>query len=136
MSTYRLQHLFAPRSVALVGASPRARSLGHAVLRNLREADFRGSIHLVNPNRTEIDGLPVSSSLQDLPEAPELVVVASPAESVLDVIRQAAAKGARTAVVLTAGLDRGIGSACAGVEAVARSSGLRVVGPNCFGVIA
>jgi acetyltransferase len=106
------------------------------VLRNLRDAGFTGPIHLVNPNRSEIDGLPVTAQLQDLPEAPDVVVVASPAQSVLDVIRQAAGKGARTAIVLTAGLDRGIGSACAGVEEVARSSGLRVVGPNCFGIIA
>ena len=57
MSTYRLDKLFAPRSVAVVGASPRATSLGRAVLRNLRAAGFAGPIHLVNPRYAEIDGI-------------------------------------------------------------------------------
>ena len=75
MSTYRLDRLFTPRSVALVGASSRPGSLGNAILRNLRDADFGGRLDLVNPRYPEIDGLPVVKSLRDLPEAPDVAVV-------------------------------------------------------------
>jgi acetyltransferase len=57
MSTYRLENLFAPRSVALVGTSPRERSVGRMILRNLREAGFAGAIELVNPKYSEIEGI-------------------------------------------------------------------------------
>ena len=64
MSTYRLDKLFAPRSVAVVGASPRESSLGRAVIRNLRSASFRGRIHLVNPHYAEIDGVASVKSIR------------------------------------------------------------------------
>ena len=57
MSTYRLDNLFSPRSVALIGASPRPTSPGRAILRNLRRADFKGSVHLINPHYDEIEGI-------------------------------------------------------------------------------
>ncbi len=70
MSTYRLNTLFAPRSVAVVGASPREKSTGRAVLRNLQRGDFQGDIHLVNPSYDAIDGIravKATSSLQTRP---------------------------------------------------------------------
>jgi acetyltransferase len=129
MSTYRLENLFTPRSVALVGASARAHSIGHAVLRNLHDACFKGSIFPINPRQQTF------RSLQDVPESPDLVVIASPADTVPKVIADAGKVGARAAIVLTAGLGHGPGSIAAAIEASARATGLRIVGPNCLGVI-
>jgi hypothetical protein len=70
MSTYRLDKLFAPRSVAVVGASPRDTSPGRAVLSNLRAAAFEGSIDLVNPRYAEIEGIKAVKTIQDLPTLP------------------------------------------------------------------
>jgi acetyltransferase len=67
MSTYRLDKLFSPRCVAVVGASPLATSPGHAVLRNLKAAGFKRAIHLVNPHYPEIAGIRATKSLQELP---------------------------------------------------------------------
>ena len=67
MSTYALDAVFRPESVAVVGASPRERSVGRAVVRNLREAGFAGPVGLVNPKYRQIDGLPAVARLADLP---------------------------------------------------------------------
>ena len=94
MSVYRLENLFAPRSVALVGASPRERSVGRMILRNLHEAGFAGSIGLVNPKYPEIEGIRAVKTIADLPAVPDLVIVAAPPPTVPEVVATAAAKGA------------------------------------------
>ena len=98
MSTYRLDRLFAPRSVALVGASPRETSLGRAILNNLRAGGWRGPLWLVNPKHREIEGLQAIQKPSDLPEAPDLVVITAPPPAVPDVVAQSAAIGAATAM--------------------------------------
>src|SRR5881409_817013 len=98
MSIYRLETLFAPRSVALVGASPRAGSLGHTVLHNLRAGGFSGALHLVNPRHVEVEG------------SFDVAVIATPAQSVPQIVAAAADKGAAAAIVITAGLGHGAGS--------------------------
>ena len=75
MSTYRLDRLFAPRSVALVGASPRGTSVGRTILDNLRAGGFPGSIHLVNPNYSEIGGIPAVKTIAELSQTPDVVIV-------------------------------------------------------------
>ena len=85
MSNYRLDKVFSPRSVALVGASPRAGALGHAVLANLRRANPSNPPWLVNPAHTEIDGLECRKSLLELATPPDLVVIAVPPEGVVEV---------------------------------------------------
>ena len=97
MSTYRLDKLFEPRSVALVGASPREGSLGRMVLRNLREAGFAGPLQLVNPKHREIDGLPCVPRLEDLREAPDLIVVTTPPAASPGIIASAGRKGVSAA---------------------------------------
>ena len=72
MSTYRLDKLFSPRSVAVVGASPRQTSPGRAVLRNLQDAGFKGSIGLVNTRYDEIEGIKSVKTVDELPEAPPI----------------------------------------------------------------
>jgi acetyltransferase len=135
MSTYRLEKLFAPRSVTMVGASPRETSPGRAVLRNLRSAGFQGAISLVNPHYDAIEGIKAVKTIAELPQAPDLVVIAAPAPSVPEIIAAAGAKGAATAIIITAGLGHGRGSLTEACERAARATGLRLVGPNCLGVL-
>jgi acetyltransferase len=136
MSTYRLDRLFAPKSVAVVGASPRERSVGRSILRNLLDGQFTGSIHLVNPAYDEIEGLRTVDNLKELPSPPDLVVISVPPPAVPAVIADAAEMGACAAVIITAGLGRGPGSLAETIEKTAHRSGLRLVGPNCIGIIA
>ena len=136
MSTYRLEKLFSPRSVAVVGGSPRATSPGRAVLRNLREAGFRGPLSLINPHYPEIEGVRSVKDITDLSESPDLLVIAAPAPSVPEIVAAAGEKGAAAAIVITAGLGHGAGSLAQRCEQAARACGLRLVGPNCLGVMA
>ncbi|MEA5668337.1 CoA-binding protein, partial [Stenotrophomonas sp. MH1] len=136
MSTYHLQTVFRPRSVAVVGGSPRERSAGRAVIRNLKAAAFAGQIGWVNPRHAEIDGMRTVKRLKDLPWIPDLVVITAPASIVPQVVAQAAERGVAAAIILTAGLGQGPGSLAAQVEAAARPKGMRVLGPHCLGVIA
>jgi len=136
MSTYRLDQLFAPRSVAVVGASPRPTSPGRAVLRNLKEAGFAGTVSVVNPRYDEIEGIRSVRSFEELPEAPDLVVIAAPATAVPSIVAAAGEKGTPTAIIITAGLGHEAGSLADACEKTARRSGLRLVGPNCLGVLA
>ena len=136
MSTYALQSVFHPASVALVGASPRPRSLGRLVLQQLREGGFAGPIGLVNPRHAVIDGVKAVRSFDALAFVPELVVIAVPPADVATVAEAAARKGAKAAIVLTRDMGTGAGSPNAALAAVARAHALRIVGPNCLGVIA
>ncbi|WP_374012923.1 GNAT family N-acetyltransferase [Pseudoxanthomonas koreensis] len=136
MSTYALDAVFRPRSVAVVGASPRERSVGRTVIRNLRDAGFSGQVAVVNPKYPQIEGIATVARLADLPFRPKLVVVSTPAATVPGVIAEAIAAGARAAVVVTAGLGHGPGSLQEQVRELARPHGLRIVGPNCLGVMA
>jgi acetyltransferase len=136
MSTYRLDQLFSPRSVAVVGASPRATSPGRAVIKNLKEAGFAGTVSVVNPRYSEIEGIQSVKSIEDLPEAPDLAVIAAPAAAVPSIIAAAGEKGTPTAIIITAGLGHGAGSLADACEKTGRQNGLRLVGPNCLGVLA
>ena len=82
MTTRRLECLFKPKSIALVGASSRPGSLGRAVLDNLRAGGFRGAIHLVNPRYTTLDGMPCVARISDVTPAVDLIVVAAPRDVV------------------------------------------------------
>jgi acetyltransferase len=133
MTTYRLDRLFAPRSVAVVGASPRELSVGRKVLRNLKAAGFAGPVRLINPNYPEIEGVVAIRRTADLPPT-DLLIVASPPETVPDTIAEAGARGCAAAVVITAGLGHGPGSLSEKTESAARSHGMRLLGPNCLGI--
>jgi acetyltransferase len=135
MSTYRLDRLFAPRSVAIVGASPRERSLGRAVLHNMIDGGFPGRIHLVNPDHPQIDGVAAVANVAALPEVPDLAVIAVPPAVVPETVAAAAVKGVAAAIIITAGLGHGPGSLADQALAAARPHGLRLVGPNCLGVM-
>jgi acetyltransferase len=136
MSTYRLNLLFAPRSIAVVGASPRDTSPGRAVLKNLRSGGFPGAIELVNPHYEAIEGVAAVKSYDALATTPDVAIIAVPAKAVAPVIRAAATKGTAAAIILTAGLGHGAGSIAEACERAARAAGMRIVGPNCLGVLA
>ena len=136
MSIYNLQAFFRPASVAVVGGSPRARSAGRAVVRNLREGGFAGQIGWVNPRHPHIDGITTVKRLRDLGWVPDLVVVTAPAPIVPQVVAEAADLGVSAAIILTAGLGEGEGSLADRVQRSARAKGLRILGPHCLGVIA
>ena len=133
-----LHPLLSPRSVALVGASSRPGSLGQVVLANLRTGGFRGPIHLVNPRHKELDGDRCYASLKDLPEPVDLAVVAAPAPAVPEIIAQAGRAGVPAAIVLSAGFSE-TGEAGKALEArvlaVAREYDVRMLGPNCIGML-
>ncbi|PVE26409.1 GNAT family N-acetyltransferase [Microvirga sp. KLBC 81] len=135
MSTYRLDTLFSPRSIAVVGASPRPGSLGLTFLKNLIQGGFAGAIYPVNPHHRQIEDRPCFSSIAKLPETPDLVVIAVPPRNVLDVVEDAGKRGVAAAIIATAGLGYGADSLSGQVRLAARRYGLRIVGPNCIGVL-
>jgi acetate---CoA ligase (ADP-forming) len=133
-----MRHFLEPASVAVVGASRRPGSVGAEVLRNLRRSGFQGPLYAVNPHARRVQGLVAHRSVADLPEAPELAVVATPAEVVPEVARECAVKGVRGLLVLTAGFAEAgpEGAHCQDqLLATCRAAGLRLVGPNCLGVM-
>ena len=136
MSTYRLKSVFAPQSIAIIGGSPRERSAGRAVVRNLRAGGFPGQIAWVNARYGQIDGMATVRELADLPYVPDLVIVTAPAPIVPQVIATAARRGVAAAIILTAGLGEGAGSLAEATERAARAHGMRILGPHCLGVIA
>lgn len=139
MSVRNLDLLFNPSSVALVGASIRPQTVGAVATRNIHSAGFQGDIYLVNPRRSEIDGHACFADIASLPKAPDLAVIATPPESVPEVIAQLGARGTRAAVVITAGFGEGNAARgralCDAMLEAARPYLLRIVGPNCFGLM-
>jgi len=127
-----------PRSVALVGATARPGALGNDVLRNILEGGFRGEVYAVNPKYKNIGATPCYASVADLPNAPDLVVVVTPPAAVPLVVQQAARRGAAGVLVLSAGFAE-VGPEGAALQAQAlasaRESGVRIIGPNCLGLM-
>lgn len=132
-----LEAFFQPRSVAVVGASDEAGSVGAAVFRNLRAGGFAHSLWPVNPAHDSIAGEPCFRSAAELPDVADLIIVCTPARVVPSVIAQFAATGTRAAVVLTAGLDAPGADGRTLQQAMldaARPAGLRILGGNCVGL--
>src|SRR3954467_13230042 len=135
MSTYRLKNLLSPRSVALVGASARPVSVGRAVLENIHKAEFKGRFGLVNPRHAEIGGIAAVGSLDRLDFVPELVVITAPARAVPGIVDQAGRRGSAGALIVSAGLGHGPGALQEAAIAAARKYGMRLIGPNCLGIM-
>lgn len=135
MSVRNLEGLLNPTSVALIGASGTPGSMGATVLRRLADAGFHGDIQLVNPRRSDIDGQPCYASVADLPKPVDLGVVVTPPQTVPQVIADLGKAGARAAVVITAGISSGEGGLRQQMLDAARPYCLRVLGPNCLGLL-
>jgi acyl-CoA synthetase (NDP forming)/GNAT superfamily N-acetyltransferase len=126
-----LRHIFAPQSVVVIGASRRTGTVGRAIIDNIRTGGYAGRLYAVNPRARQVGGVHCVPSVADLPEAPDLAVIAIPAPTVLDVAEQCGKLGVKALVVVTSGLDT---PACADLLAVCRRHGMRLTGPDCFGV--
>lgn len=131
-----VQRLVTPRSVAVVGASRRRDAIGNAVLRNLRDSGYTGALYPVNPHAAAIEGLPAVASVSEIDGPLDLVVVAVPAAAVAPVLEAAAAKHVQSVVVISGGFaETGGGDGQVFLRSFARAHGMRVVGPNCVGVV-
>jgi acetyltransferase len=135
MSTYRLSNLLSPCSVALVGGSPRRGSVGAAILRNILKTNFEGQLGLVNSGYHEINGVAAAPGLEQLSFVPELVIITTPPHAIPEIIDQAGRLGSAGALIVTAGLGHGRGSLAEAAERAAQRYGMRLIGPNCLGIM-
>ncbi len=151
MSIHNLDHIFRPRRVAVIGASAKAGSVGRTVLENLLSGGLAGRfdrsevesneqrVYPVNPNYDEIFGVRAFAEISQLPEPADLAIVCTPAATVPDIVRQCGAAGTLGLIVISAGF-RETGSAGRRLEeevrrAVREFPGMRMIGPNCLGII-
>ncbi|HVY44139.1 MAG TPA: bifunctional acetate--CoA ligase family protein/GNAT family N-acetyltransferase [Hyphomicrobiaceae bacterium] len=132
MTVRNFEYLFKPRSVALIGASNKAGSVGLITAQNLLNGGFAGPVWFVNPRHRTIAGHDCHPSVAALPSAPDLAILATPPQTIPGLIAELGAKGTRAAVVITAGLRDGLGQA---MLDAARPHILRIQGPNCIGLM-
>ena len=135
---HSLTPLLAPRAIAVIGAGRSPHGIGHAVLEGLSAGGFTGPVYPVNPNATEVAGVPAYPSVSAIGRPVDLAIVAVPAAAVLDAIVHCGQFGVRAAVVLSSGFgEDGDAGKAAQAELVrtARRYGIRLVGPNCLGVL-
>jgi acetyltransferase len=138
MSSRNLEHLFNPRSVALIGASDRPHTVGATMMRNLLRGGFRGPIWPVNLRHATVAGREAYRTVESLPAAPDLAVICTPAASVPGLIAALGARGTRAAIVISAGLEQpaaGGGTLAGAMLQAAKPYQLRILGPNCIGVL-
>ena len=133
-----LDEIFRPNAVAVIGATEREGSVGRTLLWNLMTSTFGGTIYPINPKRKNVLGIRAYPSIADVPEKVDLAVIIVPATQVPDVTRQCVAKGVKGAIIISAGFkeigERGIRLEAEVLE-IARQGNLRIVGPNCVGVM-
>lgn len=139
MSIFNLHHLMNPRSVAVIGASPRPNSVGHFVMCNLLQGGFEHPIMPVNPKYVSVAGVLAYKSVRDLPIAPELAVLCIPPAAIPEALEQLCEKGTRAAIILTAGLAAiewadGVRVKERVIELV-HKYGVRILGSNCLGLL-
>lgn len=134
MSLRNLDAIFRPHSVALIGASERAHTVGRGIAENLLTGGFHGPLYWVNPRYETLFSRRCYRRIKDLPAPADLAIIATPARSVPKIIAELAAAGTRGAVAISAGLSPG-SELLARTLGAGRNRGLRLVGPNCLGVI-
>ncbi|MBS0512051.1 MAG: GNAT family N-acetyltransferase [Proteobacteria bacterium] len=129
-----LNALFQPASVAVIGASEEARSVGHLIFKNLIDAGYRGQLHAVNPKRETVLGHPCVRSVEDIGRRIDLAIIATPARTLHAVVEQCGRAGVRNAVIVTA-----LGPTDSALERrmleTARAAGLRLLGPGSLGIL-
>jgi len=121
--------IFNPNSIAVIGASAEEKKVGHAVLKNLLQG-FVGKIYPINPSKNEILSLPCYPSVSVVPDKIDLAIIVIPAKAVADALRDCSKAGVKGVVVITDGVDRE-----KEIISIVRNSGMRMVGPNCLGVM-
>ncbi|HVA48279.1 MAG TPA: bifunctional acetate--CoA ligase family protein/GNAT family N-acetyltransferase [Pirellulales bacterium] len=140
MPVHNLDKIFRPKSVAVIGASEQPGKVGHTVLHNLLSFGFGGAVHAVNPKQSSVQGVPAVAHVGQLSPPPDLAVICTPAPTVPGVVRECGEAGTRGIVILSAGF-REVGPEGRALEEeirreAERYEGLRIIGPNCLGVIA
>lgn len=140
MTIRSLDKVFHPRRVAVVGASAQPGKVGHTVLRNLVAGGYGGEIYPINPRHQSLDDRPVFAGLDRLPEVPDLAVICTPARTVPELIAQCGETGVGAAVIISAGFRESGPEGELREQELARQAarfpGLRIIGPNCLGIIA
>lgn len=138
MGTFNLDRILDPQSIAVIGASDKQGSVGFALARNLVHGGFAGQVYLIALRDSQILGQPTYPSIRDAPGPVDLALVATPASTVAGVVRECGASGVKGVVVVSAGFKE-IGAPGKALEdevlTVAREYGIRLVGPNCLGVV-
>ena len=138
MNSHYLTSLFTPGSIALFGASDREDSVGGIVFKNLLDSDFKGQIYAINPARDVVQGQPAYKSLDEIDGPIELAVVATPAPSVPGIVKACGERGIQMMLILSAGF-RETGAEGRRLEdrvtKMAGRYGIRIMGPNCLGII-
>ena len=133
-----LQPIFSPKSVAVIGATEKAGSVGRTVIWNLISSPFGGTVYPINPKRENILGIKAYPSIKDLPDQIDLAVIVTPAPTVPNIIEECVESGVKGAIVISAGFKE-VGPEGAKLEEEilehARKGKMRVIGPNCLGVM-
>lgn len=132
MTTRNLDALFAPGAIALIGASNKAGSVGAVIARNLASGGFARPMMFVNPRGGVIAGVDAHHSIAELPQTPDLAVIATPAPTVPAIVEELSERGCRAAIVISAGFDPAQREA---MFAAARPRLMRIMGPNCLGFL-
>jgi len=139
MTVRNLEYLYKPKSVALIGASKRASSVGAVLARNLFKSGFDGPVMPVNPKHRAIEGVLTYPDIASLPVVPDLAVICTPPEAVPGIVSELGARGTKAAVVVTAGFGESKDAAGAELQQAmldaARPHLLRIIGPNCLGIV-
>jgi acetyltransferase len=138
MGPHYLSRFFTPKSVAIVGASERQDSVGYRLLLNMKEAGFTGGLYPVNPKREQLLGLKAYPDLNAVPDDLDLAIIATPAATVPGIVRQCGEKNVTSVIIISAGfVERDAEGKRLQQELldVAHRYGIRIIGPNCLGVI-
>ena len=133
-----LDAILSPRSVAVIGASPNPAAIGHALMASILDGGYKGPLYPIHPHAKEVLGHRAYASLMDLPVVVDLAVIAVPADVVLEVAEACGRKGVRGLLVVSAGFresDAAGGEREETLRAIVARHGMRMVGPNCLGVI-
>ncbi len=130
-----IRYLFEPRSFAIIGASLNPAKLGHTIARNILEGGYGGRLHLVGSAKGEILGIPLHESIEHIEDEIDQATIVIPAKYVVDAVKSCAKKGVRHVQIISSGFSE-IGNAKEEQEivSIARSNGMRVLGPNIFGL--
>ena len=139
MNIHKLNNIFNPERIALIGVTTNPNSVSGKVLINLVSGGFRGVVYPVNPDHEAVMGIPCYPGVATLPKIPDLAIICTPAEKVLAVIRECGEAGIRGIIILSAGFKE-IGEEGKKLEELIRAEirkfeGMRVIGPNCLGII-
>ncbi len=134
-----LRAMLEPASVAIIGASDDPARIGGRPLRYMRDGGFNGALYPVNPNRSEVQGLPAFASILDVPEAVDCAIIAVPAKIVARTIEDCAGMGVKSVIVFSAGFAETATHEGEEMQAqlaeIATRTGIRILGPNCLGIL-